>query len=843
MSIQLESVSKKIKTDIVVAQDPININCLPDEIQFKILSFLSSLHTETINAKLCCWKWNQIISDPFFLISQMESTKSLNSPQITKWHEAFLRYNIPLNIDQIMQKFKNLEELTLFDIAISDEHLIDIQKHLPKKIQKLSFQNCPNLVLPNFNQLTKLQYLTLSECPNLTAPIFQNMPSVINIDVVCASLQKLTFINLTALKNIVFANTLTEMSFSNCRLSHLKFDKASSTVKKLSVTNSNFLKEIRLSDFEFLETIYVSYCTILNNVKIEKCNALKFLTLDVSQSLHLNSFEISECASILDVNLQGLPFKEITIKKCDNLIRYYLQSNTQLKKLKIKKCPSLYRMDFSDKMLSCLQTLKFADCKNLSDVKLKGLSNLIYLDLSNTAIEVFNFFQNELPSIKSINLSRNAHLKHAAFYGNKHITSLNLSDCTNLQTFKKNEIHFSNIFISELNFSYQILNELISPFLKQKKMLDTKELLDIQEVMLEQYEDKFPLHVMLHFAPHLHTLDLSNSNVDDLLFETMEKLKYPSITCLKLDNCLNITSPNFSAFPNLRVLSLKNCLNVSDPLVENNKKLQELHLQNCPLLYNLKVDELTSLSKVHFEGGYTHLKEFSAVGCSSLTSIDFPSVSFFVNKLNFSNCKNLKSLNFLKIQFLKELTLTGCVKLEKMTIHTTSPLEELELKDLPSLKFLSLNCSGLKKLNLKNLPFIEQIDLSNTFLSQLDFSQTPQLKSLKLFHNINLVSVHFQNSRLEDLTITESLSLKKFVCNSPKLKKVLINQCHYLKKLNFDDAKEIEKIYIIENPMLEELSILNIGDGLKELQFDPRRVKILTEKLYVKRMIPEKGAT
>ncbi|HSW86335.1 MAG TPA: hypothetical protein VLG49_02425 [Rhabdochlamydiaceae bacterium] len=271
--------------------------------------------------------------------------------------------------------------------------------------------------------------------------------------------------------------------------------------------------------------------------------------------------------------------------------------------------------------------------------------------------------------------------------------------------------------------------------MRQKKEIVFNAWKQWHDCATNRFKSNYDLIENLKKCPFIETLDLSNSDADDVLIKKIGALSLPSLKVLLLKNCNRVVNPDFESFSNLVTLDLSNCRNLRQPKFSGLSKLSSMHLKNCTV-FNFSFKELHSLK-------FLDLSENSFVD---------------------------RDLNIL----VHDLT-----QLETLILNTCKHLRQPDLRCLISLKKLELcACFKLVGCNLENLFFLQNVLLSATIVTD-DF--------------VNSISQQNLPS-LEDLTMSYCHQLERPIFKLSSLKTLELNCCAKLRIVDLEKSPSIEKV-------------------------------------------------
>ncbi|KAH7284944.1 hypothetical protein KP509_33G003500 [Ceratopteris richardii] len=354
-----------------------------------------------------------------------------------------------------------------------------------------------------------------------------------------------------------------------------------------------------------------------------------------------------------------------------------------------------------------------------------------------------------------------------------------------------------------LHLSWSGIRELPGP-LPSLKILEIEECFNLEGFSTE-IGKSMPLLRRLNFSrcKRLKSLDSSIGRLTDLRSLTIkwcdsmmhlpeEMRKLSSLRELTLGYLTQIKT--FSLPPNLRTLTLRECWSLESLDDASFPDLEQLHVWHCPKLKKLPVlgSSLARLTVDRCDGlvlddddeclewkDLPSLRELS-LGC--LTQIKTLSLPPNLQMLTLRRCCGLQSVNA-SFPHLEQLHVRDCPMLRKLPVLGNSLArlvdnEWLELKDLPSLRELSLTFPG--KIKTLSLP--------------------PNLRTLILRGCESLESVHASLANLEELRLFACRKLKKL----PVLGSSLVQlRAEYCDGLVIDD----ECLEFKDLPSLRELNL------------------------------------
>ncbi|XVF48748.1 hypothetical protein PTKIN_Ptkin03bG0214400 [Pterospermum kingtungense] len=249
-------------------------------------------------------------------------------------------------------------------------------------------------------------------------------------------------------------------------------------------------------------------------------------------------------------------------------------------------------------------------------------------------------------------------------------------------------------------------------------------------------------------CPLLESLDISNCSCvsDETLGEiaricanlhilnssycpniSLESVRLPMLTVLKLDNCESITSASMAAISHCQML-------------------EELELDNCHML--------TSVSL-----GLPHLQKIRLVHCRKFTDLNVQ--CFKLSSITVSNCAALRRIN--------------C---------SSNSLQKLALQKQENLTNLTLQCQCLQEVDLTDCASLTN-SICNVFS---DGGGCPMLKSLVLDNCESLTAVQFSSTSLVSLSLVGCRVITTLDLSCPSLEKICLDGCAHLERASFCPA-------------------------------------------------------
>ena len=304
-------------------------------------------------------------------------------------------------------------------------------------------------------------------------------------------------------------------------------------VRNIREMNVSELGLTSLSGIEAFENLEVLYCSdnelssldLRQNKKLKdlNCRNNPLISLDVSgftslQSLacHTTSLNASGCTSLQDLSFNTLSVVNINLSGCTNLKMDFLNGNSfmngKLETLDVSDCPGVQNMIMFSKVPQ-LTSVDVSGCTNLQSLYTDG-GNLTTLDVSGcTSLQTLNCRNHPLTTLDvsgCINL-QNLIITDEGTIGTTvmcNLTSLDLSDCSALQTLNCRNNQLTDLDLSNCPALYELNcggNRLTSLDLSNCPALYELYCFSTQLTSLD-----------LSSCPDLYKLDCGNNQLTDL---------------------------------------------------------------------------------------------------------------------------------------------------------------------------------------------------------------------------------------------------------------------------------------------------------------------------------------
>ena len=484
-----------------------------------------------------------------------------------------------------------------------------------------------------------------------------------------------------------------------------------------AVVNSNFFPDANFRSY--LRNKYGDYITREqenqttelkpNNEYISSLEGIKFFTH--LKYLHCNGNYLTSLNLGWNTNLVEVQCvsNNLTSLQVPSKLKYLFCENNQLASLNLSYCTNLIDVTCYNNKLTSLQlptnytTFRSLDCSD---------NQLPYLSFSQAPnLETLNCSRNK---ITNLYVTQDSKLYELLFDDNASLTSVEI----------RNNPRLEYLRLSGLSS--------LTTALVYSNALETLELSGVPNLKkLNCYNNKFTELNVQGFS-NLSYLDCSSNPLMTALYCTSNAL-----TTLKLEGCTALKTL-YCSYNKFTALNLNDVMDT----------LEELYCMN---------NSLTSLNVVNLN----HLKTLNCGYNSNLSSIVLPYLKTsletlycgftVIPSLDVSGYKNLKQLECLSNTSLTSVNVTGCTKLEGLTLFNN--------------RFTSLNLS------------------TNTALKSLMCCYNPNITSLDVSACKNLMSLDCSGDELTSLDLTGLNSMEQLLCHQNKLSTLILPQSPNLKKI------------------------------------------------------------
>ncbi len=250
-------------------------------------------------------------------------------------------------------------------------------------------------------------------------------------------------------------------------------------------------------------------------------------------------------------------------------------------------------------------------------------------------------------------------------------------------------------------------------------------------------------------------------------------------------------NPAYSSFQGCKSLE-------SVTLSENCKSLNRLVFSGCFNLKSVNTHNVTSIDNYAFEA------------CRSLEAVDLSNCETLGEKV-FTGCSGLQSITFGKmatipdsyfkeLKGLKSIDLAGVTEIGESSFENCSALESLDLKDVTTVgNYAFLGCTSLASIDLGSVSTIGRSAFNTTGIQSLDLKNVESLRGYVFAHCEALQSVNFGN------------------CTAVGLG--MFSGCSNLRTIDFGNVTEIPDQAFMNCASLQEVNLNGIN-GVGESAFE-----------------------
>ena len=491
------------------------------------------------------------------------------------------------------------------------------------ELQNLTYLSVSSKSISNMQGIEKLIYLKDLRCYSNTFTSLDLSSNTALTYLDCAPNSQLTSLsigNCTNLETLICYSTgITSLSLSN--LSKLKKLSCYSTkLTSLTVTGKSNLTELNCSNCTSLTSIQC-YNNALTTLNVTGNTALKSLSCYENANLATIT-GLANCTALTYLDCEDCKITDLSaVNSMTNLEKLFARNN-KLTSFTLTNKPNLtyVRLNGNTSMTTAtitgngkLATLYISGCSSLNRVDCQS-NALTSLDVTgNTALKELRCYSN---SFTSLNLNSNTALTLLDCAPNTNLTSLNVDNCTNLETLVCYQTGITSLNLGNLSKlkSLSCYNtKLTSLTVNGKSQLTTVNAYNNSNLTSASIYNNSALTTLnIYSCPAMTTLNCySNSN--------LASLNLSGNTALTTLKCYSnkLSSLDVSALTNLtRLECYSNQLTTLN--VNNNTKLQYLACSTNKLT-SLNVSSKTAMSYLACNGN--QLTSLNVQGCSALTEL------------------------------------------------------------------------------------------------------------------------------------------------------------------------------------------------------------------------------
>ena len=208
---------------------------------------------------------------------------------------------------------------------------------------------------------------------------------------------------------------------------------------------------------------------------------------------------------------------------------------------------------------------------------------------------------------------------------------------------------------------------------------------------------------------------------------------------------------------------------------------------------------------------FTSVKKLSLMACSKLTSLDL------------SALKNLEYLHVGWDSLLTDIVLGEKPNLKELYINY-SGVENIDLAGTGALEYFYAASSKVPALDLTNNPNLVEISVGSDSLTDLNIDGLDKLTKISVYKGSNFNSFDCaQYPLLEDLYL-ENYTFEEFTTDAPELKKLSLNYCSNLTKLDLSKSLKLSSVQIYGSYELAEVWMME-GQSIASYSFSDSLIK------------------
>ncbi len=490
------------------------------------------------------------------------------------------------------------------------------------------------------------------------------------------------------------------------------------------IERASTLRWVNVNDCSNLTSMDVTQCSSLTALETKNCG--KFTTIAVN-STQLTKLDLTNCSKVTSLDISGCTDLS-TIDGFNSLPLQSLNANSSglttitgrsdLQTLRANNCSKLTRID----AISCsnLTTFEAKSCEKLASVEVRSTkltnielssSKVTSLDISNCTGLATISGMNDLP-LQTLKANNTAFTQ---ITGKNSLQTLLVNNCSNLTSIDVTQC--SSLTSLEAKSSQIAALAVHSAQLTKLDLTNCSNLtsLDISSCSRLSTIDGF------NSLP-LQSLNANSSGITQITGKA-------SLQSLQANGCANLTTIDASACNQLTSLEAKNCGKL-ETVEAHSASLTKLDLSSSATK-TLNTNYCTKLTKV--EGSLSALTTFKCIKAGFtadflkgvLEGSTAPKLQTFIGYE-----LNLPERLVVKNSTLKKLDLYNSKNLTSFTVQGSSVLEELELREIESLKELDvlqakelkkliISSTGVKKISLEGLNKLEYVSLPGGYPARL----------------------------------------------------------------------------------------------------------------------------
>ena len=518
-------------------------------------------------------------------------------------------------------------------------------------------------------------------------------------------------------------------------------------------------------------------------LQVLNCSNNDLSSADFSNNPILSSLDISSNTNLEEIELSNNYFLTTFIGYgLNNLEQIDLTNNDSLVNFMISDS-EVVQIDLSNK-------------PNLYEVNISYNYNLTTLDLSNcTNLYILNCYSNNLTTL---DLSSCTNLNFFNCYNNN-LTALDLSSCTNLNYFYCSDNNLTTLDLSNctnLYYLYCYDNNLTTLDLSSCTNLYDLYCYDNQLNNLYLGSNISGGALETYNNPYLNCINVNDLNYySNNTYSSIDPWQYFSDDCNYINGCTDINADNYNPEANTNdgscnpyVLGCEgpNCIFQKTYVPDDNFE---------QVLIDLGYDDVLDDSVLTVNINIILILNIEDQGISDLTGIEgFTALQVLncsnndLSSADFSNNPILSSLDISSNTNLEEIELSNNYFLTTFIGYGLNNLEQIDLTNNDSLVNFMISDSEVVQIDLSNKPNLYEVNISYNYnLTTLDLSNCTNLYILNCYSNnlttldlsscTNLNFFNCYNNNLTALDLSSCTNLNYFYCSDNNLTTLDLSNC------------------------------------------------------------------
>ena len=258
-------------------------------------------------------------------------------------------------------------------------------------------------------------------------------------------------------------------------------------------------------------------------------------------------------------------------------------------------------------------------------------------------------------------------------------------------------------------------------------------------------------------------INLSRNQLVELnITDLYSNLKYLNIEKNKIESLMDL-----SRIPNLEYLQI-NYNMISNMEIFSHLSLREVYI-NGNIIESIVIKDLPELVTLSMK---RTLRPFAGVDIDLGNSLKLEELTLnenYLKSFSLSDLSNLRVLNLMS-NIIEELELKNLPSLEYLRLGSSNNdnsqniLTNFELKNFESLRSLDLENSNIESLVLSELPSLRSLELDNNYIDTIDLSKIYSLEHLDVSGNIDLKYLFVKNGTSENIVGLNDQNSLELIC-------------------------------------------------------------------------------